>query len=108
MNILKLMTYLFSKMKSGLLKKHICLLFACVMGIFLVSSSFISCAPGLGNQGSGSTDGGSGDDDDDDDDDDDETRNTECEADGDDDDLCKDDESCVRVCEHTFTQITKK
>ena len=100
MNILKLMTYLFSKMKSGLLKKHICLLFACVMGLFLISSSFTSCAPGLDDQGSGSTDGGS-DDDDDDDDDDDETRNTECEADGD-DDLCKDDESCVRVCEHIY------
>ena len=70
------------------------------MGLFLISSSFTSCAPGLDDQGSGSTDGGS-DDDDDDDDDDDETRNTECEADGD-DDLCKDDESCVRVCEHIY------
>ena len=82
------------------LRRFLCLFFVCAVGVTLISSSFISCAPGIGDQAS--TNNGEGDDernsrdDEDDEDDDDEG------------DECKGNETCERVCEHIYKAFSEQ
>ena len=83
-------------------KKYVRVLFIFMMGLAFLSSSFLSCGPGFDDLSSQNPTNDDSDDDDDDDDDDDEGRRSgDCEEGGG-DDTCKDDESCVRVCEHIY------
>lgn len=84
------------------LKRFLCLLFVCVMGVFFISSSFISCTPGVDDRASVTGENGeegtsrrrrSSSDDDDDDDEGDE---------------CKGNETCERICEHIYEIYKEK
>lgn len=79
------------------LRRFLFLFFVCAVGITFISSSFISCAPGIEDPLSTNNDDDDDDDDrrDDDDDDDDDDEGEEC----------KGNETCERVCEEIYEEF---
>ena len=80
------------------MKRFLCLFFVCAVGISFIGSSFISCAPGIDELDSSSTD-------------DDRRRDRDTEDDEDDDDEgdeCKGDEVCEGICDEIYEEYKEK